>query len=70
MTGLHKDYSQVVEELQGPGDGVDLKDHDEHAPRLHLDALEDLGVMDDASDDFISEMPVVRTSCSRGLQSK
>ena len=51
-TRLCKNYSQVVEELQGPGDGVDLQDHDEHAPRLHLDALEDLGVMDDASDDF------------------
>ena len=44
-TGLHKDYSQALEELQGPGDDKDFDGHAEHLPRLLLHALKELGVV-------------------------
>ena len=44
-TGLHKDYSQALEELQGPGDDQDFDHHDEHLPWLVLDALKEFGVV-------------------------
>ena len=44
-TGLHKDHSQALEELQGTGDDKDFDGHAEHLPRLLLHALKEIAVV-------------------------